>query len=155
MANEKPEEFSHKGTLKIADNKVDPTTGTVRMWGVFANPDYDLKPGMFVRVRMDVGQPRPSLFVAEAALGSDQGRRYLYVVNDDNKTVYTQVDVGQRKDGLIAVKPVKGYRLTAKDRVVVNGLQRVHADQEVEPKPVDMPRATVPGVETPVVVEKK
>ncbi len=154
MANEKPEEFSHKGTLTIADNKVDPTTGTVRMWGVFANPKYDLKPGMFVRVRMDVGQPQPSLFVAEAALGSDQGRRYLYVVNDDNKTVYTQVDVGQRKDGLIAVKPVKGP-LTEKDRVVVNGLQRVHADQEVAAKSVAMPRATVPGVETPVVVEKK
>ena len=93
LANEKPEEFSHKGTLTIADNKVDPTTGTVRMWGVFGNPYFDLKPGMFVRVRMDVGQPRPALFVAEDALGSDQGRRYLYVVNDDNKTVYTQVDV--------------------------------------------------------------
>lgn len=155
MANEKPEEFSHKGTLRIADNKVDPTTGTVRMWGVFDNPYFDLKPGMFVRVRMDVGQPRPALFVAEEALGSDQGRRYLYVVNDDNKIVYTQVDVLQRKDGRIAVAPVKGYGLTAKDRVVVNGLQRVHADQEVEPKPVDMPRAMVPGEEPPVVVEKK
>ncbi len=154
MANEKPEEFSHKGTLRIADNKVDPTTGTVRMWGVFANPDYDLKPGMFVRVRLDVGQPRPALFVAEEALGSDQGRRYLYVVNDDNKIVYTQVEVGQRKDGWIAVAPVQGYHLTAKDRVVVNGLQRVHSDQEVEPKPVAMPRAMVPSVEPPVVVNK-
>ena len=146
MANEKPEEFSHIGTLRIADNKVDPTTGTVRMWGVFGNPNFDLKPGMFVRVRMDIGQPRPALFVAEEALGSDQGRRFLYVVNDDNKIVYTQVDVLQRKDGRIAVAPVKGYSLNAKDRVVVNGLQRVHADQEVEPKPVDMPQAQGSGV---------
>jgi RND family efflux transporter MFP subunit len=154
LANEKPEDFTHKGTLRIADNKVDATTGTVRMWGVFDNSKNDLRPGLFVRVRMDVGQPQRSLFVAETALGSDQGRKYLYVVNDENKVVYTQVDVGQRKDGLIAVKPVTGYHLTEGDRVVVNGLQRVHADMEVEPKKVDMPRVKDPATEPTVVTQK-
>ena len=154
LANEKPEDFTHKGTLRIADNKVDATTGTVRMWGVFDNAKKDLRPGLFVRVRMDIGQPQPSLFVAETALGSDQGRKYLYVVNDENKVVYTQVDVGQRKDGLIAVKPVHGYHLTESDRVVVNGLQRVHAEMEVEPKPVDMPRVKDPATEPTVVTQK-
>jgi RND family efflux transporter MFP subunit len=154
LANEKPEDFSHKGTLRIADNKVDATTGTVRMWGVFDNSKRDLRPGLFVRVRMDVGQPQRSLFVAETALGSDQGRKYLYIVNDENKVVYTQVDVGQRKDGLIAVKPVMGYHLTEGDRVVVNGLQRVHADMEVEPKPVDMPRVKNPATAPTVVTQK-
>ncbi len=88
------------------------------MWGVFGNPNFDLKPGMFVRVRMDVGQPRPALFVAEEALGSDQGRRYLYVVNDDNKTVYTQVDVGQAgRTARIAVKPrLRAIRLIREGR---------------------------------------
>ncbi len=95
LANEKPEDFTHKGTLRIADNKVDATTGTVRMWGIFDNGKKDLRPGLFVRVRMDVGQPQPSLFVAETALGSDQGRKYLYVVNDEKKVIYTQVDVGR------------------------------------------------------------
>jgi RND family efflux transporter MFP subunit len=155
LANEKPEDFSHKGTLRIADNKVDSATGTVRMWGVFDNSNRDLRPGLFVRVRMDVGQPKPSLFVAETALGSDQGRKYLYVVNDENKVVYTQVDVGQRKDGLIAVRPVHGYHLTEGDRIVVNGLQRVHADMEVEPKKVDMPRVKGPATELKSVVSSQ
>jgi len=154
LANEKPEDFAHKGTLRIADNKVDSATGTVRMWGVFDNTKNDLRPGLFVRVRMDVGQPQRSLVVAETALGSDQGRKYLYVVNDENKVVYTQVDVGQRKDGLIAVKPVHGYQLTEGDRVVVNGLQRVHADMEVEPKRVDMPRVKNPATAPTVVTQK-
>ena len=58
------------------------------------------------------------------------------------------------KDGLIAVKPVHGYHLTQSDRVVVNGLQRVHADMEVEPKPVDMPRVKDPAAEPTVVTQK-
>jgi RND family efflux transporter MFP subunit len=164
LANEKPEEFSHRGVLKIADNKVDPTTGTVRMWGTFENPKYDLKPGMFVRVRMDVGEPQQSLFVAEAALGSDQGRQYLYTINDENRAVYTQVEVGQKKNGLIAVKPVKDYHLAATDRVVIAGLQRIHPEvdkegkqraMQVQPKElVPMPRAKTPAMETPVVTDK-
>ena len=154
LANEKPEDFTHKGTLKIADNKVDATTGTVRMWGVFDNSKRDLRPGLFVRVRMDIGPPQPSLFVTETALGSDQGRKYVYVVNDKDKVVYTQVDVGERKNGLIGVKPVHGYQLTKDSQVVVNGLQRVHPEMEVKPKPVDMPRVTIPTTEPTVVTQK-
>ena len=164
LANEKPEEFSHKGVLRITDNKVDPTTGTVRMWGTFENPKFDLKPGLFVRVRMDVGEPQQSLFVAESALGSDQGRKYLYVVNDENRAIYTQVDVGQRKNGLIAVRPVKGYDLSATDRVVIDSLQRIHPEVDKEGKQhpmqvqakelVPMPRANAPTTNTPVVTDK-
>jgi RND family efflux transporter MFP subunit len=177
LANEKPEEFKHKGTLKIADNKVDPGTGTLRMWGMFDNAKHDLKPGLFVRVRMDVGKPRLDfLFVAEAALGSDQGRKYVYVVNDENKAVYTQVEVGPRQNGLIAVKPTppppglssaeaasKGYTLTKDDRVVVNGLQRIHPvvdaeghqhPMEVQPTLKDMPRATTPTTQTPIAADQ-
>src|SRR5262249_41813658 len=85
LANEKPEAFSHEGVVEFADNKVDPTTGTLRMWGTFDNPNFDLKPGLFIRVRMGLGAPRKALFVSEAALGSDQGRKFLYVVNGENK----------------------------------------------------------------------
>ena len=92
--------------------------------------------------------------MAETALGSDQGRKYLYVVNDENKVIYTQVDVGQRKNGLIAVKPVKGYLLTKSSLVVVNGLQRVHPNMEVEPKTVDMPRVEKPAAEPTVIMQK-
>lgn len=156
LANESPEQFKHPGRLKIADNRLDATTGTLRMWGIFDNPDYALKPGLFVRVRMDVGRPQPSLFVSEAALGSDQGRSYLYVVNDQNKVVYTQVEKGQKKDGLIAVKPAKGYTLTADDKVVVNGLQRLHSDMEVRPKePQPMKRVQAAATDVPAATQEK
>jgi RND family efflux transporter MFP subunit len=137
LANERPEDFSHKGTLQFADNRVDPSTGTLRMWGLFENPRRDLKSGMFVRVRMGVGEPQEALFLAETALNSDQGRKYVYVVDDDNKVVYTPVVPGQKKDGLIAVRGLKGG-----ERVVVDGLQRVRPQLEVAPKEVPMPRAT-------------
>jgi multidrug efflux system membrane fusion protein len=136
LANEEPDRFSHPGVLKSADNKVDPGTGTLRMWGLFENPKLDLKSGMFIRVRMGIGEPQEALFVAETALQSDQGRQYVYVVDEDNKIVYTPVEPGQRKNGLIAVKGLKGD-----ERVVVDGLQRARAQMVVAPKDVTMPRA--------------
>jgi RND family efflux transporter MFP subunit len=146
LANEKPEDFSHPGELKFADNKVEPTTGTLRMWGVFQNPKLDLRPGLFIRVRLGIGEPKRAVFVAESALGYDQGRQYLYVVNDENKTVHTPVVVGQRKNGRIAI--LSG--LNGNERVVVNGLQRVLANTEVEATTVEMPRANVVlAVKTP------
>jgi multidrug efflux system membrane fusion protein len=141
LANEKPENFKHAGSLQFADNKVDPSTGTLRMWGLFENQKHDLKSGMFVRVRMGVGTPEPALFVAEGALNSDQGRKYVWVVNDESKVVYTPVTLGQRKDGRISVGGLKEG-----DRVVVDGLQRVRSGQEVAPKEVPMPRATDEGM---------
>jgi multidrug efflux system membrane fusion protein len=140
LANEKPENFAHAGTLDFADNRVDPSTGTLRMWGLFENKKHELKSGMFVRVRVGVGEPQETLFVAESALNSDQGRKFVYVIDDDNKVVYKQVEPGQRKDGLIAVKGVKEG-----DRVVVDGLQRVRAQMVVAPREVPMPRATDEG----------
>jgi RND family efflux transporter MFP subunit len=140
LANERPEDFSHKGALKFTDNKVDPSTGTLRMWGLFDNPKLDLKSGMFVRVRMGIGEPQETLFIAETALNSDQGKKYVYVIDEDNKVVYTPVETGQRKDGLIAVTGLKGG-----ERVVVDGLQRVRAQMVVAPKEVPMPRATDEG----------
>jgi RND family efflux transporter MFP subunit len=141
LANEKPEDFKHTGKLKFADNRVDPGTGTLRMWGTFQNPKRDLYPGLFIRVRMGLGKPRPALFVAEAALGSDQGRKYLYAVDDDNKIVRVPVEVGQRKNGRIAVES----GLKGGERIVVTGLQNVRPKMEVAPKLL----AEMPHVQTP------
>jgi multidrug efflux system membrane fusion protein len=154
LANEKPEEFSHKGELKFADNKVDPNTGTLRMWGTFENTKLDLRPGLFIRVRMGIGDPKSSLFVSEAALGSDQGRRYLYLVSPENKIVYTPVEVGQRKNGLIAVQPAQGYQLSPSDRIVVSGLQRVRPKMEVESKLIPMPRVKSEVTSMPLITKR-
>ncbi len=148
LANERPEDFSHSGTLKFADNRVDPGTGTLRMWGLFENPRHDLRSGMFVRVRMGIGDPQDTLFIAESALNSDQGRKYVYVVDDENRIVYTPVEPGQRKDGLIAVNERKEGEhsgLRPDEHVVVDGLQRVRSQMVVVPRDVPMPRATDEG----------
>jgi multidrug efflux system membrane fusion protein len=148
LANERPEDFSHSGALKFADNRVDPSTGTLRMWGLFENPRHDLRSGMFVRVRMGIGDPQETLFIAETALNSDQGRKYVYVVDDENKIVYMPVEPGQRKDGLIAVNQRKEgdhSGLQPGERVVVDGLQRVRSQMVVVPREVPMPRATEEG----------
>jgi RND family efflux transporter MFP subunit len=161
FANEAPENFSHPGTLRFGDNKVDPTTGTLRMWGEFKNPKRDLFSGLFIRVRMgiplDLAEANKWRFVSEAALGSDQGRKYLYVVKeetkDDGKTHHVvdriDVEVGPRQNGLIAVKGLQGD-----ERVVVSNLQRIRPKTEVAvpEMPVPMPRATTPATTVPAKV---
>ncbi|HVS37611.1 MAG TPA: efflux RND transporter periplasmic adaptor subunit [Gemmataceae bacterium] len=153
LANEDPQHFTHPGDLVIANNQLDASTGTIRMWGTFANEREDLEPNMFARVRVDVGQPHEALFVAEAALGSDQGFRYLYVINDKNEAEYTRVDVGQQMKGRVEVTASTGYSPLTKDkRVVVNGLQSIHPvlDAEGKPQPVKVAPTVVqmPRVKT-------
>ena len=153
--DDNPDTFDYPGQLVIVDNKIDSTTGTVRMWGAFDNARKDLEPGLFVRVRMDKGGPHDALLVAEAALGSDQGFKYLYTVNDKNEAEYTRVNVGQKTQGRLAVTAADGYKELTKDtRVVVNGLQQIHPvlDETGKPKPakvnatlVEMPKAKDPA----------
>jgi multidrug efflux system membrane fusion protein len=164
LANEKPEDFSHPGRLQFADNKVDPNTGTLRVWGTFENPRRDLKPGLFIRVRMGIGDPQPTFFVAEKALGYDQGRKYLYVVKQEQKedgthdtVTYVPVEAGQRKyvpgvgpgdpgGVLIAVKAInKADQLKGDERIVVEGLQRIRPHMDVVAHVVPMPRAKAEG----------
>jgi multidrug efflux pump subunit AcrA (membrane-fusion protein) len=158
FANEAPENFSHPGKLKFGDNKVDPTTGTLRMWGIFDNTKRDLFSGLFIRVRMGIpiepAEANKWRFVSEAALGSDQGRKYLYVVKNETKddgathqiVDRIDVEVGQRQNGLIAVKGLRGD-----ERVVVSNLQRIRPKTEVAlpNEPVPMPRATTPATTVP------
>jgi RND family efflux transporter MFP subunit len=165
FANEKPEDFSHEGTLKFADNRVDPATGTLRMWGVFKNPKHDLYSGLFIRVRMTLPMSEEDakkwLFVSEEALGTEQERKYLYVVKkvtaDDGKPMLVTdriyVEVGQRQDRvagkegtLIAVKGLKGDEL-----VVVGNWQRLRPKMEVKATNLgEMPRKMTAANPPPV-----
>ncbi len=91
------EGFPHVGTINFIDNQVDGPTGTLRFRGVFPNPDRILSPGLFVRIRMPLGDPHPSLLVSERALGSDQGQKFLYVLNDKDEVTYRDVEVGHAR----------------------------------------------------------
>lgn len=123
--------FAHKGIINFADNRVDAGTGTLRVRASIENPKPRvLSPGLFVRVRLPVGEPRKSIMIAEKALGTDQGQKYLYVVNDKNEAVKRPVIVGKLDAGMREIS--KG--LSEGERVVVEGLQRIRNYQKVDPK---------------------
>ena len=132
--------FPHKGTLDFSENKVDPSTGTLRVRGLIENPKPAngkqprfLSPGLFARTRLPLGAPHRSLLIPEQAIGTDQGRKFLYIVDAKNEVVYRPVDTGPFNEGLRVI--TKG--LAPGERVVVSGLQRIRPGAKVEPKLAD------------------
>jgi len=124
-------DFDTRGVLDFIDNQVDPSTGTLKARGVFENTDRRLTPGLFVRVRFQMVRPKPSLLVPERAIGTDQGTKYLLVIDEQNRVVYRAVELGPlADDGLRVVK--RG--LEAGEWVVVNGLQRARPGATVNPQ---------------------
>jgi RND family efflux transporter MFP subunit len=121
--------FPHDGVMNFADNVVNQKTGTLRIRGEFDNGNRLLAPGMYCRVQVPVGLPHPAILVKDEALGTDQGRKFLYVLNADDEVVQRDVTVGSLHDGL---RVVEGVGLD--ERVVVDGLQRVHSGTKVTPK---------------------
>ena len=137
------EDRPHKGYIDFTDNFVDVSTGTLRVRGAFENAKELLVPGMFVRVRLPIGQPQKARLIAEKALVTDQGQKYVYVVKDENsaahegKVEYRKVKLGRLYDGLRVIKE----GLADNEKVVVSGLQRVRPDIQVKFKDVPMPMA--------------
>ncbi len=131
--------YPHKGTIDFLENKVNPATGTIRARGTFPNPKPPvgrrvLEAGLFARIRVPIGEPKPTLLVADRAIGSDQARKFVYVVNDKNEVVFRPVELGAMHDGLRAV--TEG--LTAGERIIIDGLQRVRPGVIVAPTPGNM-----------------
>lgn len=118
------------GRLQLINNEIDAATGTIRVRAVFDNPDGRLIPGQFVRIRM--GQPRSEdhLLISERAVGTDQDKKFVFVVDSGNAVAYRQVELGAAVDGKRIVE--KG--LSAGDRIVVSGLQRVRPGALVQPQ---------------------
>lgn len=126
--------YPHKGVIDYIAPQVDPSTGTLRIRGVFANPDYTLLPGLFAHVRVSPSQApeQEALLVPETALGSDQVGRYVLVVDNDNVVDKRNVTVGPEVDDMRVVE--KG--LAPEDRVIVTGLSRAVPGQKVKPEAV-------------------
>ena len=78
----------YEGTVDFLDNYVDSGTGTLRVRGAFANPNDYFVPGMFVRVRVPIGNPQQATLIAEKALVTDQGQKFVYVVTDENESTH-------------------------------------------------------------------
>jgi RND family efflux transporter MFP subunit len=134
LANE--QDFSHAGQIDFIDNRVNASTGTIRMRGVFHNPDGRLKSGLFVRIRLPIGEPHEAVLIPDEALLSDQGRKYVYVVNDKKEVAYRAVTCGQEIRTLRVIN--KG--LSGNERVLVSGMQRVRPGTPVEVKEQPPPK---------------
>jgi RND family efflux transporter MFP subunit len=157
LANE-GDDYPHQGTLDFVNNQVDTSTGTLQVRAVIDNrPQGDaesrlLTAGLFMRVRVPIGDPHLALLVPQSALGTDQGKKFLYVVNDQKTVEYRPVNLGaQQADGLQEVFPLKIVRtkegvrpaqdgeqgeesLRVTDGIIVGGLQRVRSGMTVDAK---------------------
>jgi multidrug efflux system membrane fusion protein len=123
-----------KGHLQLIDNQVDAQSGTVRLRAVFDNPNGTLIPGQFARLRMGASKTEPVLAVNERALGTDQDKRFVMVVDAGNKAAYREVTLGALNGNLRVVTS----GLNPGERVVVDGLQRVRPGVLVSPTDVPM-----------------
>ena len=123
-----------EGKLQLVDNQVDAKSGTVRARAVFDNPDGQLMPGQFARIRMGQATAAKALLVNERAVGTDQNKKFVMVVGADNKAQYREVTLGAAVEGLRVVET----GLQANERIVVNGLQRIRPGALVAPQTVDM-----------------
>jgi multidrug efflux system membrane fusion protein len=131
--------FPHAGTVDFVDNQVNANTGTIRLRGVFPNKNGKLKAGLFVRIQLPIGSPYQTILIPDEALLSDQGRKYVYVLNDKDEVEYRPVQVGRAVRGLRVIKPAEAGKegqegLTLRDRVIVNGQQQVRPKMTVQVK---------------------
>jgi RND family efflux transporter MFP subunit len=135
--------YSLTASFNFIDNQIDAATGTLLARAEIQNPKLMLSPGLFVRLRVPIGEPRSALLVHEESLGTDQGQRFVYVVNDQNIVEYRRVKTGWLEAG----RRVIDDGLKPGDRVVMTNLQRIRPKDEVLPKPVEPANATAMAVE--------
>jgi membrane fusion protein, multidrug efflux system len=120
---------SHEGKIDFLDNRLDASTGTLRGRAVIPNKDLSILPGQFGRVRLIASAPYEALLVPDIAIATDQARKIVFVVKDDNTVEAKPVVLGPLDQGLRVVREGLG----ANDHVVVDGLQRVRVGAKVTP----------------------
>ena len=133
LANEKG--YPHVGSLDYIDNRVDETTGTITVRGVFPNKTGRMVPGLFARIRIPDPTQIEALLVPENALGRDQRGTYLLVANSENVVEYRLLEIGQQVDGGLRIVE-DGLR--PEDRVIVRGIQRARPGAKVAPEQKDL-----------------
>ncbi len=124
------EDFPHEGYLDFAENRVDASTGTIRIRAVYPNDDHLLQGGLFVRVRIPKGEPYLGVLIPEEAIALDQADRIVYVVNEKNAVERRQVELGARFGSLRSIRS----GVEAGENVVYKGLQRVRPGAVVQPE---------------------
>jgi RND family efflux transporter MFP subunit len=140
---ETDEGYPYEGTLDFADNKVDPTTGTILVRGTTSNDKRLLVPGSRVKVRVPLSKPHQSLLVPDTAILSDQDKKYVLVVDDKNVVARRDVTMGKLlDDGMRVILPAAPGEpgLETNDWIVTQGLQSARINYPVDPiKPTSQP----------------
>jgi multidrug efflux system membrane fusion protein len=131
----------YTGFIQSFDNRIDPSSGTIRARAKFANDDATLVPGMFVSVRVAASQERRVLLVPDRAVGFDQSKKFVYVVDAGNKVSYREVELGQSIDKQRVVE----NGLNPGDRVIVDGIQAVRPNDIVAAKEMADDETPTPG----------
>ena len=119
--------FPHQGKLDFIDNRVDRSAGTIRARAVLPNKSLVFAPGLFARVRLVGGEPRPVTLIQDQSIGTDQDRKFVLVLKDDNTVEYRPITLGRLVDGLRAVE--SGVK--PGERIVINGMMRVRPGMKV------------------------
>jgi len=145
LSNE--EGHPHEGRMDFLDNQVNPGTGTIRGRAVFDNRDGTFTPGLYVRLKLVGSAGYVASLVDDEAIGTDLGKKFVLVLDAENKVAYRTVEIGPKQDGLRVVRE----GLDAGDRIVVKGLQRVRPGMTVDPEVVPMAdAATLAGFATAI-----
>ena len=131
-------DFVHTGKMDFVDNTIDRSSGTIRGRAVFANPSGMFTPGMFGRVRVPGSPPHTTLLIPDEAIGIEQSRKYVLVVDDENVVRLKYVTPAQLDGGLRVIKD----GLALGDRVIVNGLMRARPGSKVTVQEQSQPQPT-------------
>jgi multidrug efflux system membrane fusion protein len=151
----------HLGQLDFLDNQVNPQTGTIRGRAVFDNSNGQFTPGLYARLKLVGSSTYDASLIQDAAVGTDQGKKFVLVLGQDNSVQYRTIELGPKLEGLRIVRS----GLAKGEQIVVNGLQRAMPGATVEPQTVPMAdaatlaalasqRAAVKGRDAPSVAQK-
>lgn len=124
------QDFAHKGTIDFVDNVIDQSSGTIRGRAQVPNPTGLFTPGMFGRIRVPGSQKYEALLVPDAAIGTEQVRKFVFIVDGENTVKQKYITLGTLQGPLRVIKS----GLEADDRVIVNGLMRARAGVKVTPQ---------------------
>jgi len=136
-------DFDHTGHIDFVDNAISQSSGTIRGRALFENPSTLFTPGMFGRVQVPASPPYQALLIPDVAIGTEQARKFVYVIDAEDNARQKYVTLGQIQDGLRVIKDGLG----ADDRVVVNGLTVLRPGTKVAPQEAPPPRTPVSKAE--------
>jgi RND family efflux transporter MFP subunit len=126
--------YPHQGRVDFIDNRLDARTGTIRGRAVFDNKDRLFTPGVFAKLKLASSGTYNAVLITDRAIGTDQSKKFVLVVDKENKANYREIKLGPLVDGLRVVKD----GLKPGESIIVNGLQRVRPGIQVQPEKTAM-----------------